>query len=402
MARGYVLCWNHPALSSDLGPKLTAFGEAFRRNGYQFPDGTDLENTKEEPISLGSEGNKKAFPDAIWPGSIPGTSPIAVILELETTYTPMEEQKWNFSPFEGEVGLLAGGTLGEDISFWGEVDVAEDAVEIERVGIIFDNLFGGTTATANLKVGKFEPGVFSFSNHRRLGPRYRITTTTLGDNMWTMEAAQTGLELNGVIGKGRLGYNLGLVEGHGNLDNSDKDYYVHATYKIGGMRLDGVIPENSASKGITQPWEDNSVTFGGFIYNGSALLTDDLKDNFTVLGGDINIFYGRINLLGAYARQNDDSPFIDSPGNKGTMNSYLVEASYIIYPWLIPLARFESNKVDGEALAQNVISPTIEILVRANVRIALEFNWVSKPSDNDPTQSTYSFDEFAAGVNLGF
>ena len=385
-------------------PKLNAFGEAFRRNGYQFPDGTDLENTKEDPVSLGSEGNKNAWPDAIWPGSIPGTSPLAVVLELETTYNPQEDQKWNFNSFEGELDLLAGGTLGEDISFWGEVEVAEDAIEIERAAIIFDNLFGGTTATANLKIGKFEPGVYSFSNHRRLGPRYNITITTLGDNMWTMEAAQTGLELNGVVGKGRLGYNLGLVEGHGNLDNSDKDFYAHATYKVGGMRLDGVVPEGSGSRGPTQPWEDNSVTIGGFVYNGHASLEDNViqKDNFMMFGGDVNISYDRFNFIGAYARHNNDSPFIDLPGVKGKMNSYLVEASYIIYPWLIPFARFESSKVDGETLAQNVISPYIEILVRANIRIALEFNWVSKPSDNDPTQSSYAFDEFAAGINLGF
>jgi len=46
-------------------PKLNAFGESFRRNGYQFPGGTDAEFVKEDPIPLGSEGYKKAFPDAI-------------------------------------------------------------------------------------------------------------------------------------------------------------------------------------------------------------------------------------------------------------------------------------------------------------------------------------------------
>ncbi len=63
--------------------KLNAFGEAFRRNGYQFPAGTDPEVIKEEPVSLGSEGNKKAFPESIWPGSIPGTSPISIFLNGE-------------------------------------------------------------------------------------------------------------------------------------------------------------------------------------------------------------------------------------------------------------------------------------------------------------------------------
>src|SRR5512143_3659238 len=153
-------------------PKLTAFGEAFRRNGYQFPDGGDAEATKEEPVSLGAEGNKKAFPDALWPNSIPGTVPISVIAELEATYTPKGEPKWDFGTLEGEVELMTAGTLGEDISFLGELEVADDAIEIERANIIFSNLFGGTTARFNVKLGKFEPGVFSFSNHRRISPAY--------------------------------------------------------------------------------------------------------------------------------------------------------------------------------------------------------------------------------------
>ena len=121
-------------------PKLTAFGEAFRRNGYQFPDGGDAAATKEEPVSLGAEGNKRAFPDAIWPNSMPGTVPISVIAELEATYAPMETPKWNFWALEGEVELMTAGTLGEDISFLGELEVADDAIEIERANIIFTNL----------------------------------------------------------------------------------------------------------------------------------------------------------------------------------------------------------------------------------------------------------------------
>lgn len=383
-------------------PKLTAFGEAFRRNGYQFPDGTDLENTKENPVSLGSNGNKKAFPNAIWPSTIPGTSPIAVYLVMETTYTPHEDQKWNFGSIDNEMGLLAAGTLGDDISFFSQLTIAPDEIGIERVSIIFDNIFGGTTATANLRIGKFAPGVYSFSNHRKIGADYSINTITLGDNQWALEGTQRGMELNGVVGMGRLGYNVGLVEGSGNLANSDKDYYVHLNYKFGGMRLDGVVPENSVATGPTQPWEDNSVTIGGFVYRGAASLTDDLKDKFTMFGGDVNISYDRLNLIGAFARHNDDNPYIDMPHLKGVMNSYMVEATYIIYPWLIPLARFESSKTDRDQLSQNIISPAIEILVRANVRISLEFNWVSQPSDSDPTQSIYAFDEFAGSVHLGF
>src|SRR5450759_4278695 len=66
--------------------KLTPFGEAFRRSGYQFPGGTDPEYVKEEAVPLGAEGYKKVFPDAIWPGSLPGTSPISLFLNGEMAY----------------------------------------------------------------------------------------------------------------------------------------------------------------------------------------------------------------------------------------------------------------------------------------------------------------------------
>ncbi len=389
-------------------PKLTAFGEAFRRNGYQFPDGGDAAATKEEPVSLGAEGSKRAFPDAIWPNTIPGSVPIGIVAELEATYTPNETPKWNFSPLEGEVEVLTGGTLGEDISFYGEVEIVDDAIEIERANITFSNLFGGTTAMANLRIGKFEPGVFSFSNHRRISPRYGITTNTLGNNKWSLESTQKGLELNGVIGQGRLGYNLGLVEGRKNVANSQKDVYAHVTYKVGGMRLDGVVPEGAQSPlTASHPWQDNSVTFGGFVYSGTATLdgSNDNKpnvdDSFTMAGGDVNIWYDRLNLIGAFTVQSDDKPFVSTPGTSSTNTSFMVEGSYIIYPWLVPLARYESSKVKDAVNPETRIISAIQFLVRANVRVALEFNFGSEVSDSDPTKTEMKFNEFAIGVTLG-
>lgn len=384
-------------------PKLNAFGEAFRRNGYQFPDGGDEAATKEEPVSLGAEGNKKAFPDAIWPNSIPGTAPISLIAELEATYAPKGDPKWDFAPLEGEFELFAAGTLGEDISFLGGVEIVDDAIEIERANIIFSNLFGGTTSTFNLKLGKFEPGVFSFSNHKRISPMYGITTGTLGDNAWSLESAQKGIEVNGVIAQGRLGYNVGLVEGRKNIANSQKDVYGHLNYKIGGMRLDGVVPDDAAaSAAATNPWQDNSVAIGGFVYKGTATLDPAAEnDEFTMFGGDVNIWYDRLNLIGAVASQQDKRPFIATPSVESGLTSFMVEASYIVYPWFIPLVRFENSKVKDASISSTRIISAMQFLVRANVRCALEFNFESEPSSADPTKTELKFNEFAFGVTFG-
>lgn len=383
-------------------PKLTAFGEAFRRNGYQFPDGGDAAATKEDPVSLGAEGNKRAFPDAVWPNTIPGTVPVSVIAELEATYTPLETPKWDFAPLEGEVELMSAGTLGENVSFLGELEVVDDAIEIERANIIFSNLLGGTTATFNLKAGKFEPGVFSFSNHRRISPQYGITTGTLGDNNWSLESAQKGIELNGVVADGRLGYNAAIVEGRKNIANSDKDIYAHLNYKVGGMRLDGVVPEGSgASVGATQPWQDNSIAIGGFFYKGVATLAAGHDDSFTMVGGDVNAWFDRLNVIAALGVQSDKKPFIAKPDTSSSLTSIMAEASYVVYPWLVPLVRFENAKVKDAKISDTRLISAIQFLVRANVRAALEFNFGSEPSPTDPNTTEMKFKEFAIGVTFG-
>src|SRR5574341_359714 len=57
-------------------PKLTPFGEAFRRNGYRFP-GVDSDYVKQETVAMGQEANKKTFPQSVWPSTIPGSLPVA-------------------------------------------------------------------------------------------------------------------------------------------------------------------------------------------------------------------------------------------------------------------------------------------------------------------------------------
>src|SRR5579883_2407629 len=58
-------------------PKLTPFGEAFRRNGFKFP-GSDTEMTKQETVPLGQDAYRDVFPKAVWPGTLPASIPIAL------------------------------------------------------------------------------------------------------------------------------------------------------------------------------------------------------------------------------------------------------------------------------------------------------------------------------------
>src|SRR5512134_2232482 len=110
-------------------PKLNYFGKAFRNNGYRFPAGQDPEATKEPPVSMGAEGYKKLFPHALWPADLPGVPPLAVRAVLRASTS--EDARTATFEFPHEFELLTGGTVGETFSFFGEIEVENEANENE-------------------------------------------------------------------------------------------------------------------------------------------------------------------------------------------------------------------------------------------------------------------------------
>ncbi len=57
-----------------MPPKLNAFGEAYRLNSYQIPDG-DEPHIKDTPLVTAAPAWKDVWPKSIWPGWIPGSPP---------------------------------------------------------------------------------------------------------------------------------------------------------------------------------------------------------------------------------------------------------------------------------------------------------------------------------------
>lgn len=379
-------------------PKLTAFGESFRRNGYQFPGGVDPEFIKEEPVSLGSDGNKKAFPDAIWPGSIPGSSPISIFLNGEMDYNPNTDPRFTFGNLGSSIEAVAAGTIGEDISFWGQFALSSEGTELNRIFLIFSNLIGNSYAL-NARVGVLEPGLFSFSTHRAWMEGYWLTTRPFSDYMgWTIEETQKGIELNGMAG-GRFGYSAGIVEGFGGV-HADKDFYGHVTYKFGGLPLDGVT-EGGAAPNNPRPYIDNSLTIGAFAYAGQARLALDSAgvapdDKFTMLGGDINAWYENFNLFGGFGIRHDGHPFLNTggmgaPSPSADTKVWFAELDVVVFPWLLPGVRYESWS--GQALdpasgdltsyTDTQIVPGIMFLLRPNLKLSLRQSFAKLFANND-------------------
>ena len=367
-------------------PKLNSFGEAFRRNGYQFPGGTDAQFTKEEPVPLGSDGNKRAFPDAIWPGSISGSSPIAIFFDAEADYNPKYNpadpttaERFSFGGLGNAIEAVAAGTIGEDISYWGQLALNSDGtLEINRTFLIFSNLVGSSYGL-NARVGVFEPGMFSFSTHRAWMEGYWFTTRPFSDAMgWTLEEIQKGIEVNGIL-NGRFGYSAGVVEGFGD-PHSDKDYYGHVYYKFHGLPLDGVV-EGGGSQGASQPFIDNSFTMGAFAYAGESMLDAGgipQQNNFTLFGGDYNAYYDRFNLFGGVQLRKDENPFLTMSGTSAKSTVWFSELDVTVFPWLLPGVRYEVWNGQGLDANNALVSftdtqvvPGIVFLIRPNLKMSL-------------------------------
>jgi len=356
-------------------PKLTPFGDAFRRNGYRFPGSEEEDSRKEEPLPLGQQAHKGVFPNSVWPGEMPATAGVAarvgsqVVVARTATTNPV-----NFAGVGGTFGINFAASLGDMFAAWaGAVLMAQPlpaggetvAVSLERV---FVTVTPFERPVATLRVGRIEPTLFGFTMHRMLGAAPWLSASPIDDNQFTVDPAQLGLEAAGVLAGGRLAYSAGLVDGSGNQFNGAKDFYGRVAYKLGGMRLDGIGGATEA-----EPWRERSVQLGVFGYRGQATLGDPKVatqvDRFWLAGADLNLFFRDANLMVAFSTGMNERPSLAMPED-GVANWQLFsQLDYVVYPWLIPTARFEERHV-GSA-SKRRLSGGSYFVIRANVRAQL-------------------------------
>lgn len=361
-------------------PKRNAFGEAFRRNGFVLPRG-DAQLIKQEPVSLGAEGWKEAFPDAVWPGVIPENFPIAAYVHQRLTYDPLKAngQKVGFD-MPHELELLFGAAFGDYLGAFGEwiaFEGGQNAVGLQRFFFQFNDVVGRRDAI-NIKVGRLEPGITSgYMNANRITLDRPITIDYRASGDWRPRDNQAGIELNGILAS-RLEYAVGVVNGEGRTTpfKDRKDVFARVAYKIGGMGLDGAGSDVELKE--SDNWVDNAVTIGAYSYLGNAKKTPaapavPYSNNFNRFGVDLRAGYGRLEFTGGLITGEDKNPFGDS--KKLTHTAYFGEFDYIFYPWLIGVFRVnraQSKLVDDDRDKYWEINPNVTILHRANIRFSIE------------------------------
>lgn len=363
-------------------PKLNAFGEAFRQNGFQFPE-DELEKIKEEPVKMGSEAYKRVWPDAVWPNSIPGTAPISVRARMG--FGVEKDDGETISEFGmPALQLMTAGTMGENITIFIGAHLFEDGEvgSIDRLYLKLDNMFTSFLPERALyfRIGQFIPEMVTFaSNHRGLtNSAYAFNTyaPSLGSGFtaghvhgagpFGIERFQLGVEASGIV-KSRTRYVVGLVNGNGAAEdnNSKKDLYGRLSYKLGGMAFDGstAAVEGSAPSTASINVDQRSLTLGVFGYKGIGVDGGNDAD-FHRIGFDVNLNYSKLNLFGGYIFGQDFS-------DANSYNLFFVQGDYTFFPWLIGILRYEQANPKNLDSARQLI-PHLSALYVANIKFIIE------------------------------
>lgn len=421
-------------------PKLNYFGKAFRNSGYRFPGGEDETATKEPPVSLGADAYKKLFPRALWPSDVPGAVPLA-IRGVSRFNTFQDDQTTTFE-FPHEFELLAGGTLGESFSFFGELEVENEANENELgmdIVLQYD-----PRPWLHVRMGSLS--VHPIPDHLRLtaahysaydtrttpssrtltAPNPNGSTANLsisaetGEDRWRFREGQPGVEVwgarNGPNNHGGVTWSLGLGNGQGLIDANDhKDVFARLAYKFGGY---GELGGGELSQDL-EFWRDDSFKVGAFtyvgkstnVYAGSAtaigggpgagvvtVSADSTTDNdFHIAGVEFDWWIRDLNVFGLYLRQHDDDP-------RGTSESidtdaWFVEGNYTVYPWLVGVLRYGATAQDfsvrPDPTTQKFLVPAVVFVARANIKFTIE----AQARLDDPGKG---HNRYLAAIDFGF
>jgi hypothetical protein len=390
-------------------PKLTPFGEAFRRNGFKFP-GEDADLVKQDQIPLGQDAYKEMFPHSVWPGTLPASPPLAIGFNgaavIHPTKSSSAAQADNQSvltlqDLAAEAHLWAGGGFSEHIAYYAEVTFADGGTDIEHAELHFNDL-GLSSHLVNLYVGRGVPSLTSFAPHSsyvadQILPALAVTALygASGDTSFSTLGQYNLVELNGMF-RGRFIYSIGVNSG-ANVDTRNSDNLTaHLGFKLGGMRLDGENATGGTGDPL-KPWEETALTvdvFGTRSRSHFASVPDPtvIQDDLTyVLGGHLRGTVGSFELdSGLFQEWHNNA----TDTNTGVGVKALVqydELSYVVLPWLVPAVRMEYVSLlpdGGSRLNDLVVVAGASCLIRPNLKVTL--TGLIEHSNGVPTGGSWS------------
>jgi hypothetical protein len=255
--------------------------------------------------------------------------------------------------------------------------------------VLFNDLVGPAHAF-NLQLGRSYQTLTSFGVHSAYASDTRMLPVMVPNlygattDNWNTAGLYNGVEITGVLG-GRFDYSLGLNAGS-NIDvRPTENFYGHIGCKLGGLSLDG--EEKNENADPAKPWAEDAVTLDLFAVHSNTRYTaasmNPLQDTATTFGGTVRGQMGSLELdLGGYLQKDNRAleDLSDTPKTAANTVVAFGELSYIFFPWLVPVLRFEyaQVKADGMSNGQNGVSysnwrvmPAIAALIRPNIKMVL-------------------------------
>lgn len=406
-------------------PELNDFGEAFKKNGFKFPK-DDETFVKEPPVLLGAKAQKEAFPEAVYPGEIPGSVPVAFRYSGNFNYNSKQPIEAGFLPrtdlfVPNTFTIIGAGSFGPTLSFWVDNDISAggaDAAAGLGDGYLKVNDLGHAIGlpkdTLNLRMGQFELDLpitqartinltpydvysqASIATVNGTACATAATTPCTTNNPLQFGIPQRGIEIGGYPNDGNFIWSLAVVDGSNNTAalRNYKDVYVRVSQRF-NLERDPASRNAVQAAGPTGPRDHTSIRFGAFYYYGRNALNMDgslfpgfgtVHEPFYRAGGDFRLKYRQFELygVGMYGHDQNLLPNAVTGGfgrtSPVTFTGGFAQAQYWIYPWAIALMRYDfvdsptdfSNGVSRYD-TRNRFSPGFQFLVRANIKVAFEY-----------------------------
>jgi hypothetical protein len=269
-------------------------------------------------------------------------------------------------------------------------------------------------------------------------------------NQFTFAGAAKGIEVSGGHQYGGYHYSVAVVdENSGGVDQSAnaspyvpsatgganggvgfgsssgfKTIYSRLAYRF-NLERDSESRRAVQAAGATGPHDHTALTFGSFYLHGkslqqfagataagsSAILRVD--EPYYRAGGDFNFNYRKFNLYGVYMYGRDRNLLpVDEEGNllplplstegplpigfvksvSARFNGGFAQADYMIYPWIMAIARWDAvnstaDRINGLALSPDSpffgplrstrerFTPGVQILIHPNIKFAFEYQF---------------------------
>lgn len=431
-------------------PELNDFGEAFKKNGFKFPKDDDT-FVKEPPVMLGAPAYKKIFPKAIYPGDIPGGIPIAFRYSGNFNYNSRQPAAIAAAGFTPRTDLfapntftiIAAGSFGQNISFWIDDDIStggsgaagglgDGYLKVNDVG----HYLHLPKDALNVRFGQFELDL-PFTQARGINlTGYDVysqlsTCPTNGspctvNNPLSFDTDQRGIEIGGYPNDGNFSWSVALLNGSNDATatRSSKDVYVRVSQRF-NLERDANVRKDVQAASNVGPRDHSSIRFGAFYYYGRNEQNQNgnlfpglgaLREPFFRAGGDFRFKYRHFELygMGMYGRDQNLVPNGDDPptgfarATPVTFSGGFGQANYWVYPWMIALMRYDVVNSSSDFLSdvsrfqtRNRFSPGVQFLIRANIKLALEYQHQWEQPIPDSTQF-FRPNTFVSGIDFVF